>query len=74
VLRTCCTARARPGIENWTSKVNDSGYAQRQAAQLTDNLAGDLERLGGSFDTLLISIGQGLQGPLRGLVQMLGGW
>jgi TP901 family phage tail tape measure protein len=61
------------GIENWTSKVNDAGYAQRQAAQLTDNLAGDLERLGGSFDTLLISIGQGLQGPLRGLVKMLGG-
>jgi TP901 family phage tail tape measure protein len=61
------------GIENWTSKVNDAGYAQRQAAQLTDNLAGDLERLGGSFDTLLISVGQGLQGPLRGLVQMLGG-
>jgi hypothetical protein len=61
------------GIENWTAKVNDAGYAQRQAAQLTDNLAGDLERLGGSFDTLLISIGQGLQGPLRGLVQMLGG-
>jgi TP901 family phage tail tape measure protein len=61
------------GIQEWTDKVNDSGYAQRQAAQMTDNLAGDLERLGGSFDTLLISIGQGLQGPLRELVQMLGG-
>jgi TP901 family phage tail tape measure protein len=61
------------GIEEWTRKVNDQGYAQRQASQLTDNLAGDLERLGGSFDTLLISIGQGLQGPLRDFVQMLGG-
>jgi TP901 family phage tail tape measure protein len=61
------------GINEWTNKVNDAGYAQRQAADLTDNLAGDLERLGGSFDTLLISIGQGLQGPLRGLTQMLGG-
>jgi hypothetical protein len=61
------------GIQDWTNKVNDAGYAQKQAAALTDNLAGDLERLGGSFDTLLISIGQGLQGPLRGLTQMLGG-
>jgi hypothetical protein len=58
VPRPSSTARA-PGIEEWTKKVNDAGYAQRQAAQLTDNLAGDLERLGGSFDTLLISIGQG---------------
>jgi TP901 family phage tail tape measure protein len=61
------------GIEEWTKKVNDAGYAQRQAADLTDNLSGDLERLGGSFDTLLITIGGGLQGPLRGLAQMLGG-
>jgi TP901 family phage tail tape measure protein len=61
------------GINEWTNKVNDAGYAQKQAAALTDNLSGDLERLGGSFDTLLISIGQGLQGPLRGLTQMLGG-
>jgi TP901 family phage tail tape measure protein len=51
------------GINEWTNKVNDAGYAQKQAAALTDNLAGDLERLGGSFDTLLISIGQGLAGP-----------
>jgi TP901 family phage tail tape measure protein len=61
------------GIEEWTRKVNDAGYAQRQAAQLTDNLSGDLERLGGSFDTLLITIGQGVQGPLRLLAQGLGG-
>jgi TP901 family phage tail tape measure protein len=61
------------GIQEWTNKVNDAGYAQEQAAALTDNLSGDLERLGGSFDTLLISIGEGAQGPLRDLVQLLGG-
>lgn len=61
------------GIEQWIGKVNDQGYAAEQAAALTDNLAGDLERLGGSFDTLLITLGEGAQGPLRMLVQALGG-
>lgn len=61
------------GIAEWTDKVNDQGYAADQAARLTDNLAGDLERLGGSFDTLLITLGEGAQGPLRTLVQALGG-
>jgi len=61
------------GIADWTSKVNDQGYAAKQAAALNDNLSGDLERLGGSFDTLMISLGSGAQGPLRDLVQMLGG-
>jgi TP901 family phage tail tape measure protein len=60
------------GIAEWTDKVNDQGFAARQAAALTDNLAGDLERLGGSFDTLLITLGEGAQGPLREVVQMLG--
>jgi TP901 family phage tail tape measure protein len=59
------------GIADWTSKVNDQGYAAEQAAKLNDNLRGDLERLGGSFDTLLISIGSGAQGPLRMLTQGL---
>ena len=61
------------GIAEWTNKVNDQGYAAEQARKLNDNLAGDLERLGGSFDTLLISLGSGAQGPLRELVQALGG-
>jgi TP901 family phage tail tape measure protein len=61
------------GINDWTAKVSDAGYASKQAAALQDNLAGDLEKLGGSFDTLLITLGQGAQGPLRELVQMLGG-
>jgi TP901 family phage tail tape measure protein len=57
------------GIEEWTGKVNDAGYAQRQAAQLTDNLRGDLERLGGAVDSFFTSLGSGAQGPLRELVQ-----
>jgi TP901 family phage tail tape measure protein len=57
------------GIEEWTTKVDDQGYAAEQAAKLNDNLAGDLERLGGAFDTLMISMGSGAQGPLRFLVQ-----
>jgi hypothetical protein len=60
------------GIADWTGKVNDSGYAAKQAAALQDNLSGDLEKLGGSFDTLMISIGHGLQGPGRELVQFFG--
>jgi TP901 family phage tail tape measure protein len=59
------------GISQWTAKVNDSGFAQRQAAAMTDNLAGDLERLGGAFDTLMINLGSGAQGPLRDVVQLL---
>lgn len=61
------------GIAEWTDKVNDQGYAAEQAAALNDNLKGDLERLGGAFDTLMISVGSGLQGPLRGLTEMLTG-
>jgi TP901 family phage tail tape measure protein len=61
------------GIEEWTNKVNDAGYASDQARALQDNLAGDLEKLGGAFDTFLINLGSGAQGPLREVVQMLTG-
>ncbi len=56
-------------VQDWTGKVNDSGFAARQAAALTDNLKGDLERLGGAFDTVLIQSGSAANGGLRGLVQ-----
>lgn len=59
------------GVEQWTANVNDAGYAQRQATQLTDNLRGDLERLGGAFDSVMTTIGGGAQGALRELVQAL---
>jgi TP901 family phage tail tape measure protein len=59
------------GVREWTNNVDDAGFAAEQAAMLTDNLSGDLERMGGSFDSLMTTIGGGLQGPLRDLVQSL---
>ena len=57
------------GVTEWTAAVNDQGYAAEVAAKRMDNLAGDLEGLSGSFETLLIGIGEGANGPLRSLVQ-----
>ncbi|MCU1617200.1 MAG: Phage tail tape measure protein family, core region [Frankiales bacterium] len=57
------------GVQDWTGKVNDSGYAARQAAKLTDNLTGDIERLGGSLSTVLIKGGSGSTDVLRFLAQ-----
>lgn len=57
------------GISDWTSKVNDAGYAAKTAEIRLNNLAGDLEELGGAFDTAFIGVGSNAQGPLRGLVQ-----
>ena len=62
------------GIQQWTAAVNDSGYAARQAGQLQDNLAGDLEKLGGSWETLAIRMGESANGPLRAAVQALDGF
>ena len=57
------------GIQGWIEKVNESGYAAVTAAIKQDNLAGDLEKLGGSFDSVLIKGGGGAAEALRGLVQ-----
>lgn len=57
------------GIQGWIDKVNDSGFAARQAAILTDNLSGDLERLRGSIDTVFIQSGSGANNALRGMAQ-----
>ncbi|MET4588849.1 phage tail tape measure protein [Arthrobacter sp. 754] len=57
------------GISDWTDKVNDQGYAAVTASIKTDNLAGDIEKLGGSFDSVLIKSGSGAAESLRGLVQ-----
>jgi TP901 family phage tail tape measure protein len=61
------------GITEWTAKVNDTGYAAEEAAIKQDNLRGDLEKLGGAWDTLLIQLGSGAQGPLREVVQAFTG-
>lgn len=59
------------GIAEWTDTVSQSGYAADMASARTDNLNGDLEGLSGSFETLMISIGSGANGPLREIVQTL---
>lgn len=59
------------GIDDWTKAVSESGFAAQQAAARNNNLKGDLETLSGSFESLMISLGEGGQGPLRSLVQML---
>lgn len=61
------------GIDEWTKKVDDSGYAAETAATRLDNLIGDWEKLTGALDTAFISMGQGADGPLRFLVQQLTG-
>jgi TP901 family phage tail tape measure protein len=57
------------GINDWIGKVDDAGFASETAATKTDNLAGDVERLGGALDTALIKSGSGANAALRGLAQ-----
>lgn len=61
------------GIQEWTDKVNDQGYAAETARLRLDNLRGDLEQLGGAFDTVLIQSGSGANDALRSLVQTVTG-
>lgn len=56
-------------VNEWTDAVDDSGYAAEQAAMRQDNLAGDIEKLGGAFDTALIRTGSAANDVLRGMVQ-----
>ena len=57
------------GIGDWIEKVDDAGYAAETAELRMDNLTGDLEKLGGAFDTALIKSGSAANDALRGLVQ-----
>lgn len=61
------------GVHDMTAAVNDYGYAADTAKRMQNNLAGDLEKLGGSFDTVLIQTGSGANEVLRGMVQGLEG-
>lgn len=60
-------------IDTWTKKVNDAGFAAEQAAMLTDNLKGDVERLGGSLSSVLIVSGSATNGMLRSMTSNLQG-
>lgn len=57
------------GIQKWIGSVNDAGYAAETASIMQDNLAGDIEKLGGAFDTVFIQAGGTANEALRGLVQ-----
>lgn len=57
------------GIADWIAAVDDQGYAAMTAAVKLDNLKGDLEALGGSLETALITSGTGANDVLREMVQ-----
>lgn len=59
------------GVNQWRDAVNDTGYATRVAATMTDNLAGDLERLKGSLETALIQSGSTANSVLRDMAKAL---
>jgi TP901 family phage tail tape measure protein len=61
------------GIEEWTEKVDDAGFASETAATKLDNLKGDWEALSGAVDTALISMGEAADGPLRTFIQSITG-
>lgn len=58
-------------LRDYTAEVNDAGYAARVAADRLDNLHGDVEKLGGAFDNVLIKQGSAANDSLRGLIQGL---
>ena len=62
-------SKGADAVAEYTEAVNESGYAARVAADRLDNLAGDVEKLGGAFDTALIKSGSGANDILRTMVQ-----
>lgn len=61
------------GVNEWKNAVNTAGYAADTARIQTDNLAGDIERLKGSIETLAIQSGSGANSGLRVLVKAVNG-
>lgn len=57
------------GIAKWTKEVNEAGFAAVTAAIKQDNLAGDLEKVGGSLDSVFLKSGSGANEVLRDLTQ-----
>ncbi len=57
------------GIQSWIDKTDEAGYASDTAAKKLDNLAGDVERLKGSLETLAIESATGASSGMRTMVQ-----
>ena len=60
------------GVQDYVTAVDDQGAAAEVAAKKMDNLAGDVEKLTGSLETMAIQAGSGANGGLRILVQSAG--
>lgn len=56
-------------VREWTIAVAEQGFAAEMAKTKLDNLAGDVEALGGAFESLFIRSGSGMNTFLRGLTQ-----
>jgi TP901 family phage tail tape measure protein len=57
------------GINKWTTAVNDSGAAERNARERMNNWAGDLKKANAALNEAAIDIGENLTPALRGLTQ-----
>jgi TP901 family phage tail tape measure protein len=60
------------GVAKFTEQVNQSGFAATVAAEKTNNLKGDVERLKAQYDAFIISVDNGdgvLSRAFRGIVQ-----
>lgn len=57
------------GNREWVNSVNEAGFAAQQAAGKTDNLQGDVKKLGAALETGLIKSGSASNDMLRTLVQ-----
>ena len=51
--------------------ANSTGEAEKMATVMQDNLAGDIEKLGGAFETLSVKIMQHFDQPLRDAAQAI---
>lgn len=61
------------GIQEWIDKTNDAGYAASTAAIQQNNLAGDIEKLGGAIDSAVLKSSGGINEVLRGITQFVTG-
>ena len=61
--------QGKSGIQDWTSKVNEAGFAAQQAGGKQNSLAGDATKLSAAFQNDLIRAGEAVTPVLRGITQ-----
>lgn len=61
------------GIDDWTTKVDKTGYASQVAAEKLNNLSGDWSKLVSSLENGLIDSGSSADGFLRPVIQAVTG-